>query len=133
MKIVMIINDELPTGLAMNTAAVLGISLGRLNKKIVGSDLIDKSETKHFGITNTPVPILSANKTEIKKIYITSLSYDEIQVIDFSKTAQTSLDYKDYQDKLKNLATDQIQMSGICISGPVKKVKKLTSSLKLYG
>lgn len=133
MKIVMIINDELPTGLAMNTAAALGISLGRLNKEIVGSDLIDKSETKHFGITNTPVPILSANNTEIKKIYITSLSYDEIQVIDFPKTAQTSLDYKDYKDKLKNLATDQIQMSGICISGPVKKVKKLTSSLKLYG
>lgn len=132
MKIVMVVNNELPAGLCLNTAAVLGISLGRYNKEITGKNCFDKTGTIHKGITNKPVPVLSACGETLKKIYKNSITNKNLSVIDFSQTAQKSLDYNDYETKLSKMETSEIELSGLCISGPEKDVSSLTGSLKLY-
>ena len=42
-KCVMIINQNLPAGVAANTAAIMGISLGKQKPQIVGPDVADKN------------------------------------------------------------------------------------------
>ncbi|MCL6477272.1 MAG: DUF2000 domain-containing protein [Peptococcaceae bacterium] len=129
----MIINRELPLGLIANTAAVLGISLGKLFPCIVGHDINDADGNTHIGITTKTIPVLGGSKEQIKDIR-DKLFYNEeseITVIDFSEIAQRCLDYESYQGLLSSMHHTQIYYLGICICGPANKVNKLTGSLGL--
>lgn len=55
----MIIDDNLPTGIIANTAAILGITMGMKNSEVVGSNVTDKDGNEHTGIIQFPVPILN--------------------------------------------------------------------------
>ena len=57
-KCVMVIDEQLPHGVIANTAAILGITLGRHLPEVVGADVVDKSGGEHLGIIEFPVPIL---------------------------------------------------------------------------
>lgn len=132
MKIVMVVNTELSAGLVANTTAVLGISLGNANKEILGPDCVDGSDIIHKGITHISIPILGTDGHTLKMIYAQSIQNDHIDVIDFNQIAQGCRDYSDYACKLSNSAQDEIEFSGLCLSGPRKAVEKLTGSLRLY-
>ena len=41
-KVVLVIDENLPTGVIANTAAVLGVSLGKLKPELVGDNLLKK-------------------------------------------------------------------------------------------
>jgi Protein of unknown function (DUF2000). len=134
MKIVMVINKELPLGLVANTAAVLGISLSKLfEQDIVGSDVQDANGTVHVGITAHTIPVLAGSREQIKDLRDTMFGgdYSDISVIDFSEVAQKCLDYDDYTQLLSCLPSSEIYYLGICLYGPKKKVNKLTGSLSL--
>ena len=58
-KCVLVIDEAMPRGLAANTAAILGITWGRLRPELVGEDVTDAAGAIHPGIIRTPVPVLS--------------------------------------------------------------------------
>lgn len=133
MKVVMIIDKELPVGLIANTAAVLGASLGRMVDGLIGNDLRDADGNIHRGITTMNIPILGGTKEQIKAIR--TRLYDEefaaVATVDFSNIAQRSLDYGDYGRVLANTGGDALAYLGICLYGPQKKVNSLTGSIGL--
>lgn len=134
MKIVMVINRELPLGLIANTAAVLGISLGKVfQSEIVGCDIHDADGHVHAGITTKTIPLLAGTKEQIKGMrdIMTADDYSDVTVIDFSEIAQKCRDYESYIDILSSYRTSQLYYLGICLYGPAKKVSKLTGSLSL--
>ncbi|HAK74980.1 MAG TPA: DUF2000 domain-containing protein [Sporomusaceae bacterium] len=134
MKIVMVINRELPLGLIANTAAVLGISLGKMFQgDIVGCDIQDADGNVHAGITTKTIPLLTGTKEQIKGMrdIMADDNYSDVTVIDFSEIAQKCRDYESYVDILSSCRTSQLYYLGICLYGPVKKVSKLTGSLSL--
>ena len=133
MKCVMIIDSELPTGIQINAAAALGISIASHIKGLTGKKLWDKDGKPYEGITNIPIPILSLTKEEIKQKYDTliEMQNDEMKVIAFSDVAQKSLSYDDYEVKLAQTSHSQVGLSGICIYGPKKLVNKATGNLKM--
>lgn len=51
-------DEELPRGIIANTAAVMGITLGKAMPEVVGEDVRDESGHTHLGIIEFPVPIL---------------------------------------------------------------------------
>jgi len=133
-KIVMVINKELPLGLVANTAAVLGISLSKIfQQDIVGWDIQDANGNVHVGITAQTIPILSSSREQIKDIrdLMFDSVYSDITVIDFSEVAQKCLEYEDYVRMLSCLPSSDIYYLGICLYGPKKKVNKLTGNLGL--
>lgn len=132
MKIVMVVNKELPAGLAANTTAVLGISLGKNNQDIIGSDCVDKEQIRHKGITQKTIPVLEADKEVLKQIYQSCAENDRVEMIDFNQIAQTCRDYSDYTRKLSNTRNRDLEFSGLCLSGPEKEINRLTGSLALY-
>lgn len=56
-KCVLVIDENLPLGLIVNTAAILGVTVGKYAPKMVGNSVADRSGIEHLGIVKTPVPI----------------------------------------------------------------------------
>ena len=134
MKLVMVINRDLPLGLVANTAAVLGISLSKIYQEdIVGGDIVDADGNLHLGITAQTIPILSASREQVKEIREAMFepAFAEVAAIDFSEAAQRCLNYEQYIRSLAQLSAKELFYLGVCMYGPKKKVNKLTGSLPL--
>ncbi|MGE5677363.1 MAG: DUF2000 domain-containing protein [Pseudomonadota bacterium] len=133
MKCVMIIDEELPSGIAANTAAALGISLSGRIGDLVGNKLVDLDGRLHEGVTNIAIPILVSSREELRELHdsIMERSDSDILLIGFNEVAQKSLNYEDYEKKLALKLKDQIDYLGVCIYGPRSKVNKLTGKLKM--
>ena len=134
MKLVMVINHDLPLGLVANTAAVLGISLSKIYQEdIVGGDIVDADGNLHLGITAQTIPILSASREQVKEIREAMFepAFAEVAAIDFSEAAQRCLNYEQYIRSLAQLSAEELFYLGVCMYGPKKKVNKLTGSLPL--
>ena len=133
MKVVMILNSDLGPGLAANTAAVLGISLGHSDPSIIGPDLYDRTQTLHPGITRQNVPVLTADTPAMKTIFNRGRTIPDLEVIGFNTIAHKSRDYETYTQNLARAQTRELEFSGLCIKGDAAAVNTLTGSLKLYG
>lgn len=133
MKCVMIIDEELPSGIAANTAAALGISLSGRIDGLVGNKLVDQDGRLHEGVTNIAIPILVSSREELRKMHdcIMEKGDSDILLIGFDEVAQKSLNYKDYEEKLALTPKDQIDYLGVCIYGPRSKINKLTGKLRM--
>jgi hypothetical protein len=130
-KCVLVIDETLPQGLAVNAAAVLALTLGRRIDSIVGPDLEDASGTWHVGITTIPIPILRAGGPQVRQIRLAAGECDGLLVVDFTDAAQLTTTYDAYAESLVKVPTDQLRYFGVALYGPKKDVNSLTGSLPL--
>lgn len=132
-KCVMIIDESLPLGLIANTAAIMGITLGKQMPEIVGKDVSDKNGHQHLGIIEFPVPILKGTPESLRQIRerLFLPEYGEITAVDFSDLAQSCKTYEEFIQKMDDTEENQLQYFGIAVCGPKKQVNKLTGSMAL--
>ena len=132
-KCVMIIDESLPLGVIANTAAVMGITLGKSIPDIVGADVYDSTGKAHLGIIEFPVPILKGDTKSIKAIRgkLYEPEFMDLTVVDFSDLAQGCKTYQEFIEKMKKVSETQLSYLGIAICGAKKKVNKLTGSIPL--
>ena len=132
-KCVMVINEYLPLGIIANTAAIMGITLGKKMPEVVGADVTDKTGREHLGIIAFPVPILKGNAESLKAIRekLYEPEFSDLTVVDFSDLAQSCKTYDEFIGKMKNAAEVDLNYFGIAICGTKKKVNKLTGSMAL--
>ena len=133
-KCVMIIDEQLPIGLVANTAAILGVTLGKLYPEGIGEDIYDSTGNKHLGIVNFPIPILKTNKEQLQTIResISQQSDQDVTIIDFSDVAQITSSYEQYRQTLESIAPEKLAYFGICLKGKKKLINKVAGSLPLY-
>ena len=101
-KCVMVIDENLPLGIIANTAAVLGITLGKQHQII--KELRSRLYTEEF---------------------------QQLTVVDFSDVAQSCNDYEDFTQKIGRTDEENLQYFGIAMYGNKKQVNKLTGSMGL--
>lgn len=132
-KCVIIIDENLPLGIIANTAAILGITLGKKMPEIVGTDVYDRTGNEHLGIIEFPVPILKGNVDRIKTIRekLYQPDFSDLTVVDFSDLAQSCKTYSEFIEKMKNIAEADLNYFGIAICGVKKKVNQLTGNMAL--
>lgn len=132
-KCVMVIDEHLPMGLIANTAAIMGITLGKKMPEVVGIDVNDKTGNEHLGIIEFPVPILKGNVESIKAIRekLYEPDFSDLTVVDFSDLAQGCKTYEEFTEKMKEACETDLNYYGIAICGAKKKVNKLTGSMSL--
>lgn len=132
-KCVMVIDENLPTGIISNTAAIMGITLGKQIPEAVGIDVTDKTGNQHMGIIEFPVPILKGNRTLIRELRdrLYQPDYENLTVVDFSDVAQSCKTYDEFVDKLSIIPETELNYFGIAICGSKKQVNQLTGSLPL--
>ena len=132
-KCVMVIDENLPLGIIANTAAIMGITLGKKMPEVVGSDVVDKTGNEHLGIIEFPVPILKGNVDSIKAIRekLYEPDFSDLTVVDFSDLAQSCKTYDEFIGKMGTAAETDLNYFGIAICGTKKKINKLTGSMPL--
>ncbi len=132
-KCVMVIDENLPLGIIANTAAIMGITLGKQMPEVVGADVYDRTGNGHLGIIEFPVPILKGNVEVIKSIRekLYEPEFSDLTVVDFSDLAQGCKTYDEFIEKMKDVSETELNYFGIAICGAKKKVNKLTGSMAL--
>jgi hypothetical protein len=132
-KFVMVIDENLPMGIISNTAAIMGITLGKQIPEAVGTDVTDRTGNPHLGIIEFPVPILKGNQTLIRELRdrLYQPDYENLTVVDFSDVAQSCKTYDEFIDKISDVPESQLNYFGIAICGNKKQVNQLTGSLPL--
>ena len=132
-KCVIIIDEKLPVGVIANTAAILGISLGKRFPEAVGVDVTDKSGNIHLGIIEFPVPILKGSPELIREVRqrLYTKEFEDVAAVDFSETAQGCRTYDEFVKKIADTEEKNLLYLGIGLFGGKKKINKLTGSLPL--
>lgn len=132
-KCVMVLDELLPLGMIANTAAIMGITLGRKLPEVVGSDVYDQSGNRHLGIIEFPVPVLKGNADTIRRIRerLYEPEFSELTVVDFTDLAQGCKTYGEFEAKMKLTDETRLRYFGIAICGAKKKVNQLTGSMPL--
>ena len=132
-KCVMVIDEHLPFGIIANTAAIMGITLGKKMPEVVGADVTDKTGNKHLGIIEFPVPILKGTVESMKAIRekLYEPDFYDLTVVDFSDLAQSCKTYDEFIRKMKDVSEVDLNYFGIAICGAKKKINKLTGNTPL--
>lgn len=132
-KCVMVIDENLPLGMIANTAAIMGITMGKKMPEVVGKDVLDRSGNQHLGIIEFPVPILKGSAEVIKSIRekLYESEFSDLTVVDFSDLAQGCKTYGEFIEKMGMVLETELNYFGIAICGAKKKVNKLTGSMPL--
>lgn len=132
MKCVLVLADDLPTGLAVNAAGVLAVTLGHKVPGLLPEDARDASGGLHAGLINVPLPILVAGRAELTTLRERA-GQAELTVVGFSDVAQQARTYEAYVSTLAATPAGALGYLGLALYGPKKSVNKLVGNLALYG
>lgn len=126
-------DEELPLRIIANTAAIMGITLGKAIPEVVGADVRDESGHTHLGIIEFPVPILRGSPESIKALRenLYEPDFQALTVVDFSDLAQSCKTYDEFIGRMAQVPESTLQYFGVAVCGAKKKVNKLTGSLPL--
>lgn len=132
-KCVIVLREDLPAGVAANTAAILGITLGQRRPDLVGPDAPDGGGKRHPGIIQIPVPVLRADGARLREIQdkLETPKFQEVTAVDFSTLAQGCRTYGEFLEKMAGAAPDSLEELGLLLCGDAKQVNRLTGSLPL--
>lgn len=132
-KCVMVLDESLPLGVAANTAAILGITLGKELPQVVGASVTDQIGRKHLGIIEFPVPILRGSSELIRALRERLYSPDcrDVIVADFSSLAQGCRAYEEFIEKMGHTPEEELDYIGLVLCGPKKQINKLTGNMPL--
>lgn len=132
-KCVMILDESLPLGLIANTAAIMGITLGKARPDVVGADIPDRNGNEHLGIIEFPVPVLRGTPETVRQIRekLYQPEFHDLTVVDFSDLAQGCRTYDEFIGKMGQTPERDLRYLGVALCGPKKKVNQLTGSMPL--
>ena len=132
-KCVLVIEETMPRGLAANTAAILGITLGRQGPDLVGEDVADRAGNCHPGIIRTPVPVLAGGPEVFQTLRrrLAEPEFSDVAAVDFTDLAQSCRTYGEYIEKMAAAAPEDLRYLGLALRGPRHQVDRLTGSLPL--
>ncbi len=137
-KTVLIVDAELPIGLVVNAGAILGMAFSSHLSRPVCRTLTDADGEIHYGLHDLPVPVLSAERAQLRDIAVMCRELARNQacdlfMIDLTDAAQTSHTYELYAERLAEMPSDALMYRALLINGKHKRVEKFTKDLKLYG
>ena len=131
-KMVVIIAAEAPIGVALNTAALLGVGLGNHHDDVVGPDTADASGAPHTGMCAHPIPVLRATAEQLHDLRDQAAARDGVTVHDMHQIAQQARTYAQMSTTLSGTKPEDITYLGLALYGPRATVDSLTGSLGLY-
>ena len=131
-KIVVLLAEELPLGLAMNALSVISVSLGKDLQGLVGQDLFSLDRVRYPGVVTAPLPILKAPQALLDTLLGDFRASVEVTTYPFSCLAQSCKTYPEYEEKLSGQPSSDLRLAGLCLVGPRKEINKVSGSLALY-
>jgi hypothetical protein len=125
---VVVVDRDLPKGLAANAAAVLAVTLGARAPALIGGDFHDGAGGTHAGLIDTGVPILGAPSADLPSLRAAALQRG-LLVVDFPAAGQTTTDYGVFRDEMAR--THAPRYLGVLVSGDRRAVRSVTGQFGL--
>ena len=129
-RTVIVIDRDLPKGLAANAAAVLAHGFGARVPGLVGADFADAAGAVHAGLIPTGVPVLGAPGPDLPALRATAVELGLV-VVDLPTAGQQTTDYETFRAAVAGVDPDEIGYLAVLVSGPPRIVRRLTGSLGL--
>lgn len=129
-RCVIVVDQDLPPGLAANAAAVLALTLGALQPDLAGADLVDADEETHPGLIPVGLPVLRASRDELVELRRRAAA-DGVSVIDFPTIGQQTNDYDEVRARVARTPTAELRYIGVAVSGARRSVGRLTGRFAL--
>jgi len=127
-RTVVVIDRDLPKGLAANAAAVLALTLGVHRPSLVGPDFDDADGKTHLGLFPTGLPVLGADGAELPALREAARERG-LLVVDLPAPGQRTTDYDEFRAAV---ASDEaLAYLGILVCGAPKPVRAITGQLGL--
>ncbi|GAA0527459.1 DUF2000 domain-containing protein [Streptomyces antimycoticus] len=131
LKWVIVVDEELPAGRAVNAAACMAAAVGRAMPELLGPDGTDGSGAGHPGLPWAGCSILAAGPEALRELRAKAAGKDDLYLVDMPGQAQTSRVYDEYLDSLAGTKTEDLDYLALSIVGPRNKVSKLIGKLPL--
>ncbi|GAB2627595.1 hypothetical protein Aab01nite_81150 [Paractinoplanes abujensis] len=128
---VLVVDETLPTGHAVNAAAVLGLSVGARLADSLGADGKDASGGVHPGLNPHPVPVVTAGREQLRELRQKAAERPDLLVVGFSEVARRARAYDDYLATLAETPAEDVDYAGIAVYGPRNRVTALTKRFPL--
>ncbi|MFI7641473.1 DUF2000 domain-containing protein [Nonomuraea sp. NPDC049400] len=132
-KLVLVVRDNLEPALAVNAAAVVGLSLGARLSDPLGGDGVDGGGGWHAGLNLHPVPVLTAPTDELRELHHRALAREDLIAVGFNEVARRARDYDDYLATLTTTPSEDVEFVAVAVFGPRNRVTALTKRLPLLG
>jgi Protein of unknown function (DUF2000) len=126
-RCVIVVDEDLPAGLAANAAAVLALTLGAREPELVGADFVDADAQPHPGLIPIGLPVLRAPRAELRRL----AAADGVSVVGFPVFGQQTNDYDEFRGMVAATPADELSYLGVALSGSRRAVKRLTGALAL--
>jgi hypothetical protein len=130
-KLVVVVDETLATGHAVNAAAVLGLAVGGRIQDSLGADGKDASGGEHLGLNTHPVPVVTASREQLRELRHKAAERPDLLVVGFSEVARRARAYDDYLATLAETDGDDIDYAGVAVFGPRNRVTALTKRFPL--
>jgi hypothetical protein len=127
---VIVVDEDLPAGLAANAAAVLALTLGAREPGLVGADFVDADAEPHPGLIPIGLPVLRASRVELVEIRGRAAD-DGVRVLDFPAFGQQTNDYEEFRGMVAATPAAELSYLGVALSGSRRAVRRLTGALAL--
>lgn len=128
-KPVIILSQDLPTGLKTNFAAVLGMSLGQLRPELVGAATPAQDGVTLPGITSVALPVLGAPAHDLPELF---LAAEDLPIrLAYMRSAFEARDYADYIARIAAAPLADHVPQAILLGGPRKAVDRICGRLPL--
>ncbi|WP_245930264.1 DUF2000 domain-containing protein [Allonocardiopsis opalescens] len=131
LKWVIVVDQELPAGLAANAAVCLGAAAGRALPEVVGPGGPDASGSHHPGLPWTGCAILAADQATVRAIRERAAAKAELHLVAMPALAQESRVYDGYLAALAATPEPELRYYGLSLIGARNKVDKLVGRLPL--
>lgn len=129
-RLVVVVDEALPPGLAANAAAVLAFSLGAQLPDFVGADFHDADGGDHAGLIPVGLPILRAPGETLPNLRERARAAG-IAVVAFPSFGHQTNDYEEFRTFVARTPKADLRYLGLALHGPQRPVAKLTGSLAL--
>lgn len=142
-KSVIIVDENLPRGVIANTAAILGMTLGKRKPELIGGDTFDKDSSIHLGITEIPIPVLMSDSKKLQELRtkLYEEAYEEIVENGLGAVDEISSDGKIHDcyrieymrkhiEQMKEAIHDGVDLIGYTSWGCIDIVSASTGEIK---
>lgn len=131
LKWVVVIDEDLPAGRAVNAAACTAAAVGRALPHLLGGDGRDGSGHVHPGLPWAGCSVLAADAATLHSLREKATAKDDVFVVDMPEPAQTSRIYDEYLDLLAGTKHEDLTYHAVGLVGPRNRISKLVGKLPL--
>jgi hypothetical protein len=129
-RVVIVVDDALPPGLAANAAAVVAFTLGVRLPSLCGPDVVDADGRVHAGFIPIGVPILRAPAGALAALHADAVAA-EVGVVALPAFAHQTNDYAEFRALVAGTPGAELRFLAIAVHGPRRRVARLTGSFGL--